>query len=198
MGDVDCTMNVRAALLIALVAVVLLSAECGKPKSAAQWREISKKSEEKMRDEEEAERKANMPEPVPFDAAKLNGNPEMIQQMMSGQKAGKPAMMFVTVVTKDRAATDKWAGVARSILKDANGVDCQSYVIEDDKVLFSCMDGSQGFKLKAIVLGMSEVAEFEWDNAKSPGPAKEEYDKIKSAKKAAEEQSKDKEEVGNV
>ena len=75
---------------------------------------------------------------------------------------------------------------SRSLLKDANGIDCQAYVIEDDKVLYSVMDGSQGFKLQEIILSMSEVAEFEWDQQKTPGPAKAAYDAKHPPKKKDE------------
>merc|ERR1711934_674714 len=138
--------------------MVMFSVESKKPKTAAEWSEISKKSEEKLFEEEEAERKANMPEPPAFDPSNLNGNPQAIQQLMASQKAGKAAMMFVTVDVPDRSAADEFAARSRSVLKDANGVNAQAYVSEDDKVLYSVMDGSLGYKLKDIILTMPEVA----------------------------------------
>ena len=40
----------RTFVLLAIAAIFLATAECKKPKSAAEWREISKKAEEKERE----------------------------------------------------------------------------------------------------------------------------------------------------
>merc|ERR1711998_778054 len=132
--------------------------------------------DEKMDEEENAERGAMKPQAPSFDPDDMK-KPGGIEKLMAGQKAGKPAMVFVTVLTKDRAGTDDFAAKSRAILKEANGMDATPYVIEDDKILFSITDGSQGYKLKTILLTLPEVAEFEWDQQKTPGPAKAEYDK---------------------
>merc|ERR1711906_104089 len=101
-------------------------------------------------------------------------------------------MMFVTVDAGSRSKCDEFAAKSRTILKDANGLNAQAYVIEDDKILYSIMDGRHGFKLKEILLTMPEVVEFEWDQQKSPGLA---YDAYHKRKKAQKKQDKPKEEV---
>merc|ERR1712146_297965 len=132
--------------------------------------------------EEEEEQEARKPPMPSFDPESLKA-PGGVDKLMASQKAGKPAMVFVTVDTKNRAETDEFAGKSRAMLKEANGLDAQAYVIEDDKLLFSITDGSQGYKLRDILLTFPEVAEFEWDQQKTPGKAKERYEKKNPPKK---------------
>eukprot|EP00658_Telonema_sp_P-2_P004134 TRINITY_DN11550_c0_g1_i5.p1 TRINITY_DN11550_c0_g1~~TRINITY_DN11550_c0_g1_i5.p1 ORF type:complete len:183 (-),score=57.98 TRINITY_DN11550_c0_g1_i5:239-787(-) len=173
----------RPALLLCLLAAVLVPSSCKKPRTAAEWNELSKKAEERMQEEEEEERRSKDPGPISFDPSQPM-DPASVQRMMAGSKAGKPAMMFVTVLTDSRKETDELAASSRSILKDANGVQAQAYVIEDDKILYSLEDGAQGLKLKDVLLTLPQVVEFEWDQQKTPGPAKAEYDRKMAAKKA--------------
>lgn len=136
--------------------------------------------------------KANMPKPAAFDPTKMAGDPDAMKSMMAQSKAGKAAMVFVTIDTDTRKEADDFAAMSRSLLKDGNGMNAQAYVIEDDKVLFSIMNGADGYKLKDIVLTLPQVAEFEWDQQKTPGPA---YASWKKKSEAKEAQKKDKEEV---
>ena len=57
-----------------------------------------------------------------MDPAELS-KPGAVQQMMAAQRAGKTAMMFVTVDTDSKEETEKLSGKYRGILKEANGVD---------------------------------------------------------------------------
>merc|ERR1712054_233037 len=188
----------RTGLLLVVLASLLLSSECAvkKRRTAAEWDEIAKKQQQKEYEEEEEERKANMPPMEPFDPSKMNSDPNAMQRLMAQSKAGKAAMMFVTVDVDTRKQCDEFAARSRSMLKDANGVDAQAYVIEDDKILYSIMDGRHGFKIKEILLTMPEVAEFEWDQQKTPGKAKAVYDKKKAnrkpSKKVWEKEDEDK------
>merc|ERR1712216_692850 len=177
----DDIMRISAIALLAIALFVVSEAATKKRRSARDWDKIVDDEVDKMMQDEEEERQANAPQQKPFDPDSLS-KPGAIDELMAGQKAGKPAMMFVTVDTKDREETEAFAGKSRSILKEANGLEAQSYVIEDDKLLFSITDGSKGFKLRDILLSLPEVVEFEWDQQKSPGKAKEKYEKKKGAK----------------
>ena len=123
-----------------------------------------------------------------MDPAELS-KPGAVQQMMAAQRAGKTAMMFVTVDTDSKEETEKLSGKYRGVLKEANGVDAAPYVIEDDKLLFTLMDGHLTDKMQNILLTFPEVAEITLDQQKTPGPAHERYFKKHPPK---EPESKDK------
>lgn len=160
------------------VAMILIVAEGAvkKRRSARDWDRIVDEEVDKMVQDEEEEREASKPQPPSFDPESLK-DPGAVNKLMASQKAGKPAMVFVTVDTKSREETEEFAGKSRAILKEANGLEAQSYVIEDDKLLYSITDGAIGYKLKEILLSLPEVVEFEWDQQKTPGKAKESYSK---------------------
>merc|ERR1712216_970749 len=143
----------RAAVFLALVlSLAFVLTEGRKPRrSARDWEKLVDNEVDKMYKEEEDARMSNQPAMPSLDPENLK-QPGAVEKLMASQKAGKPAMVFVTVNTKNRAETDDFAGKSRALLKEANGVDAQAYVIEDDKLLFSIQDGSQGYKLKEILL----------------------------------------------
>merc|ERR1711865_933287 len=107
------------------------------------------------------------------------------------EEEDKAAMVFVTIhPSPDRKTADDFAALSRSVLKDGNGLHAQAYVIEDNKVLYSLTDGKDGFRLRDILLTLPLVAEFEWDQQKTPGPAFKAWKAFEDAKP-----KKDKEEV---
>ena len=103
--------------------------------------------------------------------------PGGVQRMMAAQRGGKTTMLFVTVLSDSKTETEKLSGKFRGVLKEANGIDAAPYVIEDDKILFTLMDGHLTDKMMDILLTFPEVAELTLDQAKTPGKAKAAYDK---------------------
>jgi len=174
-----------SSVILAFALFVMAEAATKKRRSTRDWDKIVNDEVDKMDKDEEEEAAAAQP-PVPdFDPANMNAG--TMDKILAGQKSGKPAMVFVTVDTKDREATEKFAQSSRGLLKEANGIEAQSYVIEDDKILYSITDGAKGYKMKDILLSLPEVADFEWDSANTPGKAKESYEKKKKNKPPASE-----------
>merc|ERR1711865_90740 len=183
MGTFDrktMAVSTRICLLLAVGAALLATAESKKPRTTSEWNEISKKAEIKEREEEDEERKANAPPPMSFNPNDGPMKPEQMQGLMAGQKAGKAAMVFVTIhPSPDRKTADDFAALSRSVLKDGNGLHAQAYVIED---------GKDGFRLRDILLTLPLVAEFEWDQQKTPGPAFKAWKAFEDAKPKKDEE----------
>merc|ERR1712166_741362 len=193
MGGFETGFEMRfSSVILALALFVMAEAATKKRRSTRDWDKIVNDEVDKMDKDEEEEAEAAKPPMPDFDPANMNAG--TMDKIMAGQKSGKPAMVFVTVDTKDREATEKFAQSSRGLLKEANGIDAQSYVIEDDKILYSITDGAKGYKMKDILLSLPEVADFEWDSANTPGKAKESHAKKKKNKPPASEDKPPKDE----
>ncbi|KAK6061857.1 hypothetical protein COOONC_00479 [Cooperia oncophora] len=104
------------------------------------------------------------------DAAKIK-NPEDLLKMT---KKGQTLMMFVNVrdplvpSKKDRSYTEKMTELWRSMLHN-NHVQCQVFLIDDDRAIFMFPDGSQAFEAKDFLLKQAEVTEVTLEGQQYPG-----------------------------
>jgi len=89
----------------------------------------------------------------------------------------KTEMGFVNLKSKDRKLTDRLASQWTDQLT-SGGVQCRSYAIEDDKILFVCdsLGYKDMFKVKQFVLKQPQVTEFEWNQQKYQPKAPSETD----------------------
>ncbi|PIO75778.1 hypothetical protein TELCIR_02163 [Teladorsagia circumcincta] len=89
-------------------------------------------------------------------------NPEELLKMT---KKGETLMMFVNVrdplvpSKKDRPYTEKMTELWRSMLRN-NHIQCQVFLIDDDRAIFMFPDGSQAFEAKDFLLKQAEVTEI--------------------------------------
>ena len=68
----------------------------------------------------------------------------------------------------------------------AGGMDIETYVIEDDQVLFSSQAGLHAGEIKAYALAQPECVAIEWNQRRSPGPAETPEWKARDAERKAE------------
>ena len=69
------------------------------------------------------------------------------------------------------------------------GMSIQTYVIEDDQVLFSSQTGNHAHEIRDYVLEQKECVAVEWNSKRTPGPAETEEWKAKDAAKKAEKEA---------
>ena len=102
-------------------------------------------------------------------------------------------MMFATVDYPDccqKNTTEelgtKWASMLR-----AGGMDIQTYVIEDNQILYSCQAGLHAAEIRDYVLQQPECVAVEWNSKRIPGPAETAEWKAKDEVRKAEKEAKD-------
>ncbi|KAK6734822.1 hypothetical protein RB195_018171 [Necator americanus] len=125
------------------------------------FEEWEENDEDKLEDDELPVYKRTPP-PVDLDAIKAKAkSPEDLLKMT---KKGQPLMMFVNVrdpsnhLEKNRAFTSKYTEIFQSMLRN-NHIDCQVFLIDDDRAIFQFSDGSQAFDAKDFLLKQIQVTE---------------------------------------
>merc|ERR1719316_1375472 len=108
--------------------------------------------------------------------------------LSEAQQTSGPTMMFATIdypgcCTKKKTEEigTRWASMLRT-----GGMDIQTYVIEDDQVLFSSQAGLHAGEIKAYALSQPECVAIEWNQRRSPGPAETPEWKARDAERKAE------------
>merc|ERR1712086_723631 len=100
-------------------------------------------------------------------------------------------MMFATLDYPDccvKEKTEKIATTWAAMLK-ASGMDVQTYVIEDNQVLFSTQSGLHAGEIRDYVVKQDECVAIEWNSKRTPGPAETPEWKAKDAVKKAEKEA---------
>jgi len=150
------------------------------------WSRLVQQQDKELDDDEQEERERRKNENF---NAYIQGTEHMSEEerqmrMMGIAKGAEAVMIFVTVLTDNRKATDELGVRFHTLLRDANGVDAKPYTVEDNQMLFNLKtyDGHLGTKLHAILLNFPEVVEILWGDQRTPGKAKVAYD-AKTAKK---------------
>ena len=162
--------------------------------SEKDWDRISEEWED---EEERAEYEYKPPERKGIDMEKLQkAKGQQLQDIIDeAQAPAGPTMMFATIDYPgccDKKKTEEigtnWASMLR-----ASGMDIQTYVIEDNQVLFSSNAGPHAAEIKNYVLTQPECVAVDWNSKRTPGPAETEEWKAKdevkkeAAKKKADE-----------
>ena len=90
-------------------------------------------------------------------------------------------MMFVGLKDVDsevttRSFSEKWTSLWQSALYN-NHVDCQVFMIEDNRAIFMFKDGAQAFEAKDYLTKQKYVTEVTLEGTQFPGPAAGEKEK---------------------
>lgn len=103
-----------------------------------------------------------------------------------------PTMMFATLdyegccdKTKTEEIGTRWASMLRS-----TGMDVQTYVIEENQVLYSSQTGLHAGEIRDYVLKQPECVAIDWNSKRIPGPAETPEWKAKDEAKKAEKEAK--------
>merc|ERR1711871_158488 len=115
MGTSTSMLRVVVVIVVASCTLMMLC-EAKPRRSAKDWDRIAREAADKQDKEEMDERQKPASTPS-FDPDSLK-QPGGMERLMASQKAGKPAMVFVTVLTKNKQETEDFAGKSRAILKE--------------------------------------------------------------------------------
>jgi len=145
-------------------------------------------------EKEEYEYKPPQKKGIDIDALKKAKGKKLKNLIAESQQSSGPTMMFATLDYPgccDKKKTEeigtRWAGMLRT-----SGMDINTYVIEDDQVLFSSQAGLHAHEIKEYVLEQPEAVAIDWNSQRYPGPAETEEWKAKDAVKKAEKDAKKK------
>mmetsp|Transcript_27244 Transcript_27244/g.69249 ORF Transcript_27244/g.69249 Transcript_27244/m.69249 type:complete len:237 (+) Transcript_27244:81-791(+) len=203
----------RAAPLIVLLC--WCCSEAARPRTGRDWGKMTDKDWERIEDEwetpeEKEERETEMapPKSKGIDLEKLQetmkkqkkgkkGADKEVQRMLAeSQQTSGPAMMFATLDYEGcctKKETEK-IGTQWGALLASAGMNVQTYVIEDDQVLFSTQAGLHANEIRDFVSKQPECVFVEWNQQRTQGPAEtpewKAKDAANKAKKEAERESK--------
>merc|ERR1719399_2660088 len=185
----------RALLALCCCCVVFDAHAAPRTRSGRDWSSMTEEDWQRIEKEwetpeEEEEYAYKPPQQKPIDMDKLKGlKGEKLQEAVAdSQVKSGPTMMFATVdypdccdKKKTEEIATRWAQMLR-----AGGMDIQTYVIEDDQVLFSSQAGLHAGEIKAYALKQPECVAVEWNQRRTPGPAETPEWKARDAQRKAE------------
>ncbi|CAD5217656.1 unnamed protein product [Bursaphelenchus xylophilus] len=160
-------MNQAQYLLVLLVFSTLAS--CSKPKkdvrdfSDADFERLLDEWEENDEEPLEEDEKPDHLKPRPgINIEELKKQAKNPDDLLRLSKKSQPVMMFVSVVDNGKKATrpftEKMSDIWQSQLFN-NHIDLQTYVVEDDRILFMFKDGSRAWEGRDFLIKHKECKE---------------------------------------
>ncbi|KAL1503868.1 hypothetical protein AB1Y20_012332 [Prymnesium parvum] len=191
----------RSALTAAPLLLLALAptAVGARPRTNRDWAHMSDKQWEEVEkgwetEEERKEYEFRPPRSKGVNLAELQRtkDPQKVKELVAeGQVSTGPAMMFATLdyegcceKKKTEAHATRWASLLR-----ASGLEATTYVIEEDKVLFSTQAGLHAHEIRDFVTKQAECVAVEWNQVRTPGPAETPEWKARDEKKTAEKKA---------
>jgi len=186
-----------ALLLMGLCAVA------ARPRTSRDWAKMSDKDWEKIEEEwetpeekEEYDFKPPQQKGIDMEKLKKTKDQKKIKEMIAeSQVSSGPAMMFATLDYEgccNKKKTEEIATTWGSMLR-TSGMDVNTYVIEEDQVLFSTQAGFHAGEIRDYVTKQKECVSIDWNQVRTPGPAETPEWKAKDAAKKAEKDAAKKE-----
>ncbi|KAI6230007.1 hypothetical protein M3Y99_01109100 [Aphelenchoides fujianensis] len=116
---------------------------------------------------------------IPIDDLKQQAkNPDDLLRL---SKKGQSVMMFISVVEGgkkgSRSFTDRLSQLWQSNLFN-NHIDVQSYVVDDDRILFLFKDGSRAWEGRDYILKQPECAEITLEGNTIPGAGSKKHTEL--------------------